>query len=169
MNLTRQLMPTWKFLMLCAVDTFQAVLKKYEVRNPALLSGRVEIKEMQKILHGPISKLSQNNGFKSKKFWNEWVKLPPKKPIRQKMYLEQKLLTKMMNFWVKKWIRQQFSWSRPVKEEEGRRDVFFNTWDVREERREGSRWWTWVSLYISPSLCEVVGNLLISEHRTVRS
>lgn len=67
---------------------------------------------------------------------------------------EQKLLTEVMNFWVKPkgkrflWIRQQFIWSRPVKEEK-RRGVH------REEKRLESCWWRQVpNLWTHNSTCK---------------
>lgn len=158
--------PIWPEVQ-CLLDRFQYYVLSMRFDTQPYLVVEKKSKKYRKycIAMDSRTKMPRQNEWISE--WNS-----QKTPTD---FFDSTCISEMMNFWVKtkpkhrfqEWIRQQFSWSRPVKGEEGRRDVSFNTWDVREERREGSRWWTWVSLYISLSLCEIVGMLLISEHRTV--
>lgn len=105
----------WTDQTWCQLVFNMAARKKHAVRYPALLSGRE-----QEILHGRISKLCPAE-MKLR------VKLPHGQPDR---FFDSKHVSETVNLWLghrsKRYtrIRQQFSWSRPVKGEEGRRDAF---------------------------------------------
>lgn len=52
------------FNAVCAVDTFQAALEMYEVRYPALISGK--IKKIKKYCIAEYQNFAKNSGFKSR-------------------------------------------------------------------------------------------------------
>lgn len=125
---------------MCAVDTFQAVLKKYDVRYPALNSGRKKSEKYRKYC---IAEYQKNKLIQEHKCHVEINEFQSKTPQKNNSISEQKLSTEMMNFWVYESDSSSAGVVQLKKRKEG--GMFF-MW----ERRGGL-----MSLFVYfPSLCE---------------